>query len=202
MDWSRPAAAAGGLLAGGSVGYLIGAEIDSGTVEAAGTWVGGLGTIAAVIYAARAFTAETRHRERELAAEAKRTADEVERTTRERARQAAFVRYELRGGGGFGLDPDFTMESLWVIAENASHEPATRVRVFAADRIVWESASLIPGEKFEKLVNLPKGHGLRFTQSEASQRPITSFTTAMEYEHGDLRWRRVGPADPNEVVSD
>lgn len=183
------------MLIGGASGYLLGAGIDVAAVEAAGTWVGGLGTIAAVIYAARAFTAESRYREREFEAEAQQAA----RAESDLKRQAAFVRYEVRGGGGFGTDPDFTMESLWVTAENGSNEPATHVRVLVSDRVVWESPSLLNDEKFERLINLPKGHGMRFAQDEASQRPITSFVTKMEYEHGDRRWRRVGSAVPMEM---
>jgi hypothetical protein len=63
-----------GLAAGLSIGWLFGSltacsgtgcKANAAAIEAAGTWVGGLGTIAAVFFATNQFRAEQRHRVQE-----------------------------------------------------------------------------------------------------------------------------------------
>lgn len=86
--WSRTLWAAAGAIAGGAIGWLVGSyascsqstygcELRVQAIEAAGTWVGGLGTMLAVWAAVAAFRGEERARLEANALEAERHSELV-----------------------------------------------------------------------------------------------------------------------------
>lgn len=130
-----------GLAVGGAAGIAIGGHWDSGWVEAVGTWFGGFATVIAILWAVRVFRHEQQlqrveGQERrdaavaELEREAGRQAQAVRDETERQVREATAVILEARGGGGFGSEPDVTMDSINIRVINPTVKMLSNVRTW------------------------------------------------------------------------
>jgi hypothetical protein len=200
----------GGLLAGAVIGWVLGSYSacrDSGckvrvdSVEAIGTWVGGLGTIAAVLAAVVAFRSEeAARRAQELRLMLTRVEQEQQdRLQVEQVLPRARVRMTV-GDSGERYVLNFDLG----VVNNTNTTNAYKVR--------WESArygkfrerpKLAPSEHWKERITLggesPSGPRPRRMPAPANLDAweadmVTDVT--IEFEMNGQRWRRIGFQPP------
>ena len=113
----------GGLVLGASIALLVLHGASSEWVEAAGTWVGAVGTVFALLWAVRTFRADQADREhsRTMAlADRDRQAAEREKGIRD---EAALVTIRVRGFLADGNDPDMTLRAVIITTTNDATIP-------------------------------------------------------------------------------
>ncbi len=197
-------AAAVGVAVGFAGGLLVGHCLDSGWVEAAGTWVGGLGTIGAVLFAVHTLRTEQGNRSQDIAykaidraaaAHALAEADAVERV-----RDASLVQYRVLGGAGFGGEDDFTMTTLRFELVNASDDAVTRAEVVGGSGdFRWNAGTVQPHSDKEE----SKEHeGLRPQEVRSRRRKLTSYSTALYFTHRGYDWVSGATPHPSERDND
>ena len=130
----------GGLVLGASIALLVLHRAASEWVEAAGTWVGAVGTVFALLWAVRTFRADQADREhsRKLAsAERDRQAQDREQSIQD---EAALVTIRVRGAVASGSDSDLTMEWVKVTIANDTTIPVRVHQVSLGGPLVRRSA--------------------------------------------------------------
>jgi hypothetical protein len=210
-----------GLAAGLSIGWLAGSftacaetkcEANTAAIEAAGTWVGGLGTIAAVLFAVNQFRAEQRHRveermrrevEERQAEQAAAAADQAEEDRVRAEADMVVIRARIRTTTG----DDVT--GIGVLVENQ----ATRTSIYKLKGTVLgygpiaEAREVLPGHSSDSTDYGRAGSSteklpVRLTDEAARRAFIQSLTAVVSitFEMNDRRWRRVGN-DPVELLT-
>lgn len=206
--WHQIVWLVGGILIGGTAGWLAGSyttcarsqagcEVRWESIEAAGTWVGGLGTIAAVLAAVVAFRSEEQARRDQM--------DQEISESRERLRIAR------REAGKVQVDA--------IVGGTAGHE-ITEIRVHVTNGTNTTPAFKLTGSAdglgpLRELHRLDPGEGattsFRFGHNSGNQRidvPMDEHQqyvadlaarVEIEFEMNGHRWKRVG-SGPVELV--
>lgn len=190
-----------GFWAGGFTGCVgKGCEFRVDSMEALGTWVGGLGTIAAVMYAAAGL-----RREHETQVEAavhvateRRRRDQVER------HDAGLVTISCQIGSSIPYPPNVQVNELRVIVENgANTAPLFKLRgdlpgfdALHRERRVSAGATATTHFRKPHTMNMPfsigSGEERRFELSRAAEVSII-------FEMHDRVWSRVGDGPVEEI---
>lgn len=199
-----------GLGVGAGVGVPVGLNVE-GTLTAPEV-AAGAGVSAAII-AATALAEKTYSsvvERRRLAAHDTATAAErrrqLEATDVDRARQAALVSVELRGGGGFGHNDDrpLTGTSVHIVLTNHSNHRITRLALTVEPPLPLKNphavpVSLAPGERVQLTLDTEY---FELPRQQASDRGVLSaFTPTLMYSIEGVLWRRVGTGVPERADS-
>jgi len=186
-----------------AAGWLATRKFTADWVEAIGTWVGALATIATIIWAVHAFQQESRQRLEDLGREAS------EKLARESNLAEAV---KVRCSGGYADDPEtggtsgpdtWMLKSVWIRLLNGTAEPVT-IEHFDLPGIRFRAAvmrrlpsTLTAGEEFRETIDIEP---VRVTDDEVSDKnPLKEFVPALRYRVGGVTWERTGDDPPLRV---
>jgi hypothetical protein len=207
QHWRGVGLTLAGFLAGGVTGWWAGSftacastgcEVRVASIEALGTWLGGLGTIAAVLAAVVAFRSEESAR-REQIARLARTRREQEGRDEEDANwvKASVSVFSHRIISDVEQVTSFTL----VVTNRALASTAQRVlahspkwgtfpsaRQLGPDETIQKTISLSPDDRSEHLRPFPKPSSAEY---DAWRADVLSSIT-IEFVMNGQRWRRQG----------
>lgn len=182
--------------AGISLGVMVARGFSADWVEAVGTWVGALATIATIVWAVHSFQQETRHR---LEDRGRETEDKL---NQERALAEA-VSVRCSGGAADNYGPSTsTLVTVWVKLINGAELPATIVSFELPDvplnqdpmRVLPQILS--PGETFRDSIEVSRGMVQVKNSETGDQNPLTDYIPILVYRIGGVTWQRVGDRPP------
>lgn len=192
-------------LGGGAVGVsattLLIRGSDPNWVEAAGTWVGGISTVLALLWAVQTFRADQASRDAEIQRR------EQEHVAATEAREvmirsvAKKVVLELRGGGGYGNFPNQVMTSLHLRVHNDSDQ---RVSIYDIEldsllrlkRPLSFPVRVQPGETWHSLVEIEE---VPAQPDELSDQPVPRYSGSVTYLIDGREWRHEVSGDIRRV---
>lgn len=179
-----------------------GCEVRVDSMEALGTWVGGLGTIAAVIYAAAAF----RHDHEKRAEAAHEEAVARKRKDLAELRDAEQVTVRCQIGGSTPYPPNVQVTEFRVFVENgANTEPLFKLSghvpgfgPLSREKRLEAGAQAVTQFRKPRTPNMPftilSGEERQYERARARQ-------VSISFEMHNRLWRRIGD-DPIEEVLD
>lgn len=167
----------GGVVVGASSAALWIQGIEPDWVEATGTWIGGVATVLALLWAVQTFRADQAARENEIAA---READRVATAAATEAavvNAASRVTMEIRGGGGYGPDGKKKMTTLHVYVHNDSAQTASILELdfdapLQPKRLPAMPIRVRPGTTWHELIEI---NDIDAEASELSDAPVARF---------------------------
>ena len=175
---------------GSSVGWFVRGNWTAEWVAATGTWIGALGTIGAILWAAHTF----RHQQdAELLA---RDQAEVDRRHQERLK-AAQVYVTCRGGAGSGGN----MTSMHLGLSNGTAQNVELLQ-FEVQGVRFQEVLDLPLiVAFDGWTRLMPVDPFHVDQSELSGRPFTSRHVTARYRVDGVEWERSPDEDPRRVLA-
>jgi len=175
-SWLLPFAfVASGATIGGMTVLLLSHGWTADWVETAGTWVGAVGTIAALLWAVHVFRSDQEQR-----AQAEQTM---------LLSNADRVRVTVVTSSGTARDDGFTIEDTKVTIVNDSSSPV-RVQAFTFPKLSANPRLpilLSPGEQDEQHVRFDPIH---ITRQEFNSRDVAGLAWTMEFELDRQWWKR------------
>lgn len=189
----------GGLLlfaAGLVAGWVASGEFSSDWVEAIGTWVGAVGTIAAILWAVHTFQQETRHRKEDIDRES-----EDQRKREFTLAEAVSVRCSGASADSIpGQVGVRTLTSVWIRLINGTGEAVTIEHFelpgieFRGNIMRFLPPTLTPGQTFRELIDVEPSI---VTDAETSDRaPLTNAIPVLRYSIDGVSWERTGAGPP------
>lgn len=164
-------------------------------VGAVGTWVGGLGTIAAVLIAARAFQGEERARRRE----ARRAAMSQTQRELEDRKEAELVRLETMVGG---YNHEYINQMRFTVRNESNETPAFKVRIrydpWGIDALIEHK--LEAGKVTQYSVDFGGSSGRSSIAMTPAEHAIWARSILIDarlfFEMNDRQWMRIGEGVP------
>ena len=182
----------GGLTVGATAALLLARGFKPDWLEATGTWVGGIATVLALLWAVQTFRADQDARQVEkLQAEQDRAA-EFQAVNDAVLAEASRVSLELRGGGGYGGPNEQKMNSVHLNIHNEADHVA-----------IIDDISLHPPLKPTRMPRLPIRVAPKSSwtdlldmevidadPSEMSDKPVPRFSGTVAFRLDGRDWTR------------
>lgn len=188
----------GGLTLGASLALLVLKNWTPDWVGATGTWFGAVATVLTLLWAVRSFRSDQAEREVTRIAEREKEAITLMEQERGEFTEASNVSIALRGGAGYGTDPNMRMTSIHVDIRNHSKHDAV-VKTFTFNEPLTPQKALPTG------VHIPAGTTWTKTfdidevparHNELSGRAISRCSANISYRLDGRDWHRTSEGSP------
>ncbi|TCL77860.1 MULTISPECIES: hypothetical protein [unclassified Rathayibacter] len=191
----------GGLALGACLATVIDGRWTADWVGATGTWFGSIATVLALLWAVQSFRADQADREQTRAeARDKEAGERIEREASELT-EARNVSIALRGGAGFGDDPNKILTGVHVDIRNHSKHDVVVPRLRLDDKLhplkaLPDGIHVPAGETVTKTIDIKPTAAQR---GEAGGGSLARLTADMDYRVDGRDWRRSSSGDPERI---
>ena len=188
----------GGHTLGASLALLVLKNWTPDWVGATGTWFGAVATVLTLLWAVRSFRSDQAEREHTRVAEREKEVATLMERERGENTEASNVSIALRGGAGYGTDPNMMMTSIHVDIQNHSKHDAV-VKTFTFNEPLKPQKALPTG------LHIPAGttwsdffdiEEVPARQDELSGRAFSRCAANMSYRLDGRNWHRSSEGNP------
>lgn len=176
-------------IAGGLFGWFVRGNFTAPWVAAAGSWVGALGTIGAILWAAHTFRLEQK-------TEARKQTNERTEAARRQLQDASQVVFSCYGGGGYGGN---MMQNVHLEVVNGAKDSIVLTHTWV-DGAVFKAEPfdvnrmVTPGETWKVLVDLKEP--IEVDSRELGRRPLRTRQSSITYRLDGNTWKTTPGGEP------